>query len=122
MRRFEAMGYGPVSFGGVETTWWGGFEQTVVHAPERPPIGTVPPGIIETDGEVERPDADAVYSSSITRPMCACKMLGQGCSIPQEGAPAGGRPSAPSEGPSTLAVVGSLGVVGVLGLLVTGVL
>ena len=66
-----------------------------------------------------------VYSSSTTRPKCACKILngatlGQGCSIPTEGFPGGAAPG--DDGPSTLAVIGGVTGVGVILALVTGIL
>jgi hypothetical protein len=107
MSRFRPAGpNGRVPLAGViEASWWGGFEQTVFEEPAPPPI------------------PEPVYSSTITRPACACKILGQGgCAVPQEGAPTGGTIAKPSEGPSTAVVAGGIGVVALLGLLATGVI
>ncbi len=96
----------PLAGGGVSTTWWGGFEHAVFDEPQ--PAAPYP--------------EEVAYSSSITRPACSCKILGQGCAVPQEGAPTGGVVSKPGEGPSTAVVAGGVGALALLGLLATGVI
>lgn len=114
MIRFRPADYGrrvPLA-GSIQASWWGGFEHTVFEDPE-------PSDPYPTD---PYPPEDVAYSSSITRPACACKILGQGCAVPQGGTPTGGAVSQPSDGPSTVAVVGGISAVALLGLLVAGVI
>ncbi len=103
---YPVVNLGARRLGTVAEAWWAGFER-VEEAPT--------------------PVKDEVaYSSSITRPKCACKILngkglGQGCSIPTEGFP-GSSVARDGGGPSTLAVVGGVTGVGLILALATGIL
>ena len=108
---YPVLNGGPARIGRAEASWWAGFEQ-----------------IVEVEAESAPPAEEVTYSSSITRPACACKILGgrlgQGCSIPTEGFPGTSvaKPNGNGEGPSTVAVVGGLAGAGLVLALATGLL
>jgi hypothetical protein len=116
MRRFEALGYGPVRFaGGIQTTWWGA---TAAEAAREQPV---------------QPNQEVAHSSSITRPVCACEFFNQeegaqlgqgGCATPVEGVQSDGRPvvTKDGEGVPPALIVGGIGVAGLIGLLAAGVI
>lgn len=125
LERFRPAGLGRVRMG-LTQTWWSAGGVAVQEAPERAPE---PVAYSMDPAPPSRP--------STTRPACACKFfgltgLGQGgCATPIEGAPATAEGSMPAdappskaapEGPSTIAIVGGVGVLGVLGLLAAGVI
>ncbi len=102
---YPVINRGTARIGAAEVSLWAGFAN-VEETPE--------------------PVDEVAYSSSITRPKCACKILngkglGQGCSIPTEGFP-GSSVARDGEGPSTLAVVGGVTGAGLILALVTGIL
>ncbi len=102
---YPVVNLGARRLGTVAEAWWAGFER-----------------VEESPAPVDK----VAYSSSITRPKCACKILngkglGQGCSIPTEGFP-GSSVARDGGGPSTLAVVGGVTGAGLILALVTGIL
>jgi len=120
LRRFEPAGYGPVHLGVVEAWWSSGGVVAMDPGP------ALEPPVPVAYSHAPYPTRGISRTPVTTRPVCACKFfgLGQGgCATPVEGAPvvAGGG-SAPASGPSTLTIVGGVGVLGVLGLLAAGVI
>lgn len=131
---YPVMNQGPTRLGTTAAAWSAAFESIQIVSDN--PDQMLPEEALNPDlaaGVALDPAPEETYSSSITRPACACKILngkrmGQGgCATPTEGFP--GQPVADSgndngngDGPSTAGVIGGLGVLGVLGLIVGGVI